>query len=266
MPTKRSLIAVGFLACLSATTVNSPAATVSLVNHTNIWRYHKGTGAPQSNWKTVADASLDATWLSGAGGIGFADNANETNQCKTILSDMHNSYTTVAMRRAFQVTSSIDSTQHLSLTMDWDDGFIAWLDGAYLTHFLSPGAPAEPAYNSAATGLHESSRGNNGPEPARTFDLGAVGSRLGIGTHVLAIVGLNESSGSSDFIQIADLAAVTPPTNGVSGLIAQDTTWRLADSPVTVVGDITVSTGVTLTIEPGVRVLFDSALNLVVNG
>src|SRR6188474_359439 len=98
------------------------AASISLVNHTNVWRYRKGAPAIQANWKTVAEASLDATWLSGSGGIGFADNATETAECRTLLTDMRNSYTTVAMRRTFQVTSNIDSSFHLMLTMDWDDG------------------------------------------------------------------------------------------------------------------------------------------------
>jgi hypothetical protein len=83
---------------------------------------------------------------------------------------------------------------------------------------------------------------------------------------VLAIIGLNETSGSSDFIQIADLTAVSAPTNGVSGSIAQDTTWRAADSPIIVVGDVTVNLGVTLTIQPGVQVLFSSGTLLTVNG
>ena len=71
--------------------------------------------------------------------------------------------------------------------MDWDDGFIAWLDGTVLTNALSPGAPAEPAFNAVATALHESSNGDGTKQPAVTYDLGVVGSRLGIGTHVLEI-------------------------------------------------------------------------------
>ena len=241
-------------------------AQTSLVEHGQAWRYRKGTSAPQANWKTVADAGLNATWLTGNGGIGFADNSPETSQCQTILGDMRNAYTTVAMRRSFQVTSNLDSGLHIMLTMDWDDGFIVWLDGAFLTSFSSPGTPAEPAFDAMASGLHESSRGNSSPQPARTFDLGAIGSRLSIGTHVLAIVGLNESSSSSDFVQIAELVLAVPPPNGVSGVISANTTWRAVNSPVTVVGSITVNSGITLTIEPGISVLFDSGLALTVNG
>ena len=45
----------------------------------------------------MADAGLNATWLTGNGGIGFADNSPETSQCQTILGDMRNAYTTVAL-------------------------------------------------------------------------------------------------------------------------------------------------------------------------
>jgi hypothetical protein len=261
------LLRGGLLIFLLIPAFESPAQTISLVNHTNTWRYRKGqTSSPQANWKTVAEAGLDATWLTGNGGFGFADNANETNQCRTILADMHNAYTTVAMRRTFQVTSNINANLHLLLRMDWDDGFIAWLDGVYLASMFSPCPPAEPAYNDVATGLHESSAGNSSPEPAQTFDLGAIGSRLAIGTHVLAIVGLNELPGSSDFIQIADLSAAPGATGGLSGTINSNTTWRAVDSPITIVGNIIVNPGVTLTIEPGVRVLFNSGTSFNVAG
>jgi len=41
----------------------------------------------------------------------------------------------------------------------------------------------------------------------------------------------------------------------VSGVITQSTTWTLDHSPYTLTADVTVATGVTLTIEPGVVVM-----------
>jgi len=49
----------------------APEAPTLLVQHSDTWRYHKGSTAPQADWKTAADSNLDASWLSGAGGIGY---------------------------------------------------------------------------------------------------------------------------------------------------------------------------------------------------
>lgn len=52
----------------------------------------------------------------------------------------------------------------------------------------------------------------------------------------------------------------------VSGDILSDRTWTKAASPYIVKGNISVVTGVTLTIQPGVAVKFDGAYGLVIDG
>ncbi len=255
--------------CVATTFLSIQAADVPLVNHGDTWRWHKGNTPLQSNWKTVADAGLDATWFSSAGGFGYsADTMNETNQCKTILTDMRNTYTTLYMRKQFTIAAPLDTNLYLQLTMDFDDGFIAWLDGNYLTNALVASAPNEPATNATASALHESSGGTSTPvNPPANYNFGLIGSRLDVGTHTLAIIGLNQLSTSSDLIQIADLLAVgPPPTNCISGTIAADTTWTAANSPYQVCGALTIAANVTLAIEPGVTVLVDPGITITVNG
>ena len=46
-------------------------------------------------------------------------------------------------------------------------------------------------------------------------------------------------------------------TTNVSGTIATDTTWSWAYSPYVVTDNVTVNSGVTLTVEPGVIVKFN---------
>ena len=63
--------------------------------------------------------------------------------------------------------------------------------------------------------------------------------------------------------------AATPNSTGptyLSGSVLSNTTWTLSGSPYIVTDSITVVSGVTLTIEPGVIVKFDSDFSLIING
>lgn len=176
---------------------------VALVNHGDAWRYHLGTNAPASGWQTNAEATLDPVlWGNGPGGFGYEDGDDAT------LVDMINRCTTIYIRRDFEITEPVDPARHIQLVMDYDDGFIAWLDGVEIAR--SPNAPGavgtEPS--NLATSLapnHEASAGPSG-NPPTTLDLGLVGSRLPPGTHTLAILGLNGAINSSDLSLIADLS------------------------------------------------------------
>ncbi len=247
------------------------AATTPLISQGDSWRYRRGTNAPQSDWKTVSDAGLNASWQTGNGGFGFAtDNAGETVNCQTILTNMQNQHTTFYIRREFTINGPVDPAARLILRMDWDDGYIAWLDGVFLTNANYTAAPTEPAFNAPASSSHESSAGNGTPSPVVNNDLGLAAPRLAPGTHTLAIIGLNASSGSTDFILVPnlllDVVVVVPPTNAISGLIATNTTLHASNGIYTATGDITVAAGATLTIEPGVRVQFNAGTGMTVNG
>ena len=61
------------------------------------------------------------------------------------------------------------------------------------------------------------------------------------------------------------LASANAQTN-VSGFINANTTWNLAGSPYIVVGNAILSTGYTLTIDPGVVVKFDPAKAIQIDG
>jgi hypothetical protein len=237
--------------------VSSPTSSpVSLVSHGEIWRFHKGTNAPAVGWQIQEEAALDATWGAGAGGFGFADNASETANCQTLLPDMINRYSTLYVRRSFEITGSVDPTEHLLLTMDWDDGFVAYLDGIELRRANAPGAVGlEPGFAGLATAGHESSRGAPPANRPVTFDLGEVGNRLQPGLHVLAMMGLNAATNSSDFVLVADLAlgSGSPPilVNGAFFSVA-------ATNSVTVFGTNTIIGSARVSVN-GVDAAFDSS-------
>ena len=62
------------------------------------------------------------------------------------------------------------------------------------------------------------------------------------------------------------IAAQSLAETPVIGFIAQDTTWTQANSPYVTLGNIIVKEGVTLTIEPGATVRFDSGHSLTIEG
>ena len=68
-------------------------------------------------------------------------------------------------------------------------------------------------------------------------------------------------------LPLALLALSTTVTAAsVSGTITENTTWTAASSPYIITGHITVNSGVTLTIEPGVTVKADAGKSIILNG
>jgi hypothetical protein len=183
-----------------------------LVNHGDTWHYHKGTNEPQADWSTAADASLDPSWLTGPGGFGFGDGDDAT-----VLSDMRSNYFTVYIRKSFTNDSAVDTNRHLLLTMDYDDGFIAYLDGTEIarsSNVLGAAGTMHP-HNQGLPTDHEARRYQN--LPAELFDLGPVGDRLAPDAHVLALQGINGTVDSSDVSLIADLSLGGTGASIVSG-------------------------------------------------
>ena len=177
-----------------------PPPDTPLVNHGDQWRYRKGNTEPQADWKIAVDSDLDGTtWLTGPGGFGYADGDDAT-----VLSDMLGGYNTVYIRKSFDILPPIDASRRVILTMDWDDGFVAYLDGSNVVR--SPNVTVEtPLFNSATvTGQNHEAFGGGGAAPT-SYDLGPAGSLLAPGSHVLAVHGLNSDPASSDFSLIADL-------------------------------------------------------------
>jgi hypothetical protein len=223
---------------------------VPLVNHGDTWRYHVGSNAPVVGWQTNAEATLDPLlWGSGPGGFGYEDGDDAS-----LLTVMSNRYTTVYIRKSFDIGEAVDPARRIQLVMDYDDGFITWLDGVEIAR--SPNAPgtvgSEPS--NTATSLapnHEASAGAGG-NPPTVLDLGLVGSRLQPGTHTLAILGLNGAINSTDLSLIPDLAL----TGGSSTVISGTFFTLVATSPITLSGSNTLPDSARVSVN-GVDALFN---------
>lgn len=189
-----------------------------LVSHGETWHYRLGTNAPQANWQTAADAVLDATWASAPGGFGYGDPGIQGEATPIVISNV---CSTLYLRRSFVITNEPAPNARLQLIVDYDDGFVAYLDGQELTRANLTNGPGTAVANTATTGgrSHEASCCDAGTHPAETFDCGAVSNRLAAGTHVLALIGVNGTRASSDFHLIADLRVSEPSAGPVSGAL-----------------------------------------------
>lgn len=95
-----------------------------LIPAQSTWRYVKGTAEPSptgTDWR--APSFDDSLWLSGQGPIGYG----EPGLIRTELTDMRGSYTTVYLRKTFEV-SNLDEVGKLTLDLKYDDGLIVWIN------------------------------------------------------------------------------------------------------------------------------------------
>lgn len=161
------------------------------------WKYFKGTAEPSPGnlaaWRQIAFD--DSSWSVGPTGIGYTDCSPAT-----VLNDMINTYASVYLRKAFTVASPQQVTS-LTLTMDYDDGFVAYLNGVEVARQHVTGSP--PAYNTLAS----PPGGNHECGTAEVFDISAFIPALVSGTNVLAIQGHNATLASSDFVLIPTLSS-----------------------------------------------------------
>lgn len=114
---------------------------------------------------------------------------------------MHNVNSSVYVRSEFNV-SSVSSIDTLSLHLQYNDGFVAYLNGQVVA---SRNAPGSVSWNSTATG-------NVGIVAEETIDLSAYINALHPGAdNVLAIQGLNTSAADNTFLLLPELTATLSP-------------------------------------------------------
>lgn len=158
------------------------------------WKYFKGTQEPSPDGAGAASTAWaqptfnDSAWLAGATGIGYGDNDDAT-----VLSDMINKYLSVYLRREFTIANPAD-LENLLLTVDYDDGFVAYINGTEVARsrtMQDTGTP--PAFNRAANGGREAGS-------AESFSLAKYRSLLKAAPekNVLAIQVHNVTLDSSD--------------------------------------------------------------------
>ena len=147
----------------------------------------------------------DSSWSTGPTAVGYENSPADYQNI--ITTSLPTGTRTVFMRIPFTITSLGIGGLHLG--MQYDDGFLAYINGVPVADANSL---EDPAWNSFATGLHPDSEAVN----FQPFDASEATGALRIGENVLAIHGMNISSTSSDLLMGAELKAqfaeVSQPT------------------------------------------------------
>lgn len=150
------------------------------------WRLFIGTEDPPADWST--NQFDDSNWNSAQGGIGYGDNDDVTTVPVGTLAFYY--------RHTFNVTdlSSLDSA---ILSMDFDDAFIAYLNGVEIARsYNMPDGPAN--YMTVPKSDHEAQMYNGGYPDVFPISKSKLNSILTAGQNVLAIEVHNIEANSSD--------------------------------------------------------------------
>jgi len=147
------------------------------------YSYLKGSEASglAGNW--MDPGFNDASWATGNAPFRYGDGTGGTE-----IADMENNYSTLYLRSSFNAVSVVNINE-ITFTVDYDDGFVIWINGEIV---LSMYAPTVLSYDAFATELHESGT----PE---TFVVNAYDVDLVEGVNTIAVQGFNENLASTDF-------------------------------------------------------------------
>jgi len=164
---------------------------IILIDEGAVWKYFKGTREPSSTqgttWRQI-DFD-DSSWLSGNTPIGYGETFIVTN-----LTDMRGGYTTVYLRKKFEVTD-LDAINSVILEAMYDDGINIWINGIHAASGNT--TSANLPYNATVSNRSE----NHG---FTAFTLGKASNYLVPGTNIITAQVINSylSNSSDCFVDI----------------------------------------------------------------
>jgi acid phosphatase type 7 len=161
------------------------------------WSYLAGYD-PKAEWNAPGFDSSD--WPIGPAGFGYGDDDDAT-----VLEDMRNGYRRVYLRAEFDIDPAVLAESALALAIDFDDGFVAHLNGVEVARagVLSGSGPQAEGVIDHEAGTFE------------VVGLWGASALLRPTGNVLAIEGHNISVSSNDFslhpsLVLAPLTALDP--------------------------------------------------------
>ena len=153
----------------------------------DIWRYIVPNSEPSANWK---DQSFDdSNWNEGEGGFGYGDNDDGTIVDQAL---------SVYFRKTFSV-EDISKLTSAIVSADYDDGFIAYLNGYEIGRSYNLPEPGTfVPFDTQTSYDHEASLYNGGLPESILIDSLEMNNILVNGENVFAIQLHNVSTSSSD--------------------------------------------------------------------
>ena len=175
----------------------------TLINQGDTFKYLIPNSEPDSNWKSLS--YNDASWAQGASGFGYNDGDDST----IIPYGTRSIY----LRKKFNI-DDIQTISSLILDIDYDDAFVAYINGKEVARENINGVP--PAFNASTNQDHEAKMYLGG-NPDR-FSISNFDEILNEGENILTIQAHNVSDNSSDFTIIPFLSVVfnSPKDVGVT--------------------------------------------------
>jgi hypothetical protein len=156
------------------------------IDEDNDWRYYSSSAQPDTNWRNLS--FNETVWQRAPGGFGFGDGDDNTTIPTTKA---------VFLRRTFTVS---DPNEILSaiLNVDYDDGFIAYLNGVEIARANMGSPGTRPGNNVLAKSSHEAKMYNGGHPDYFYLNPKQLHDLLRTGNNVLAIQVHNESATNTD--------------------------------------------------------------------
>jgi hypothetical protein len=171
----------------------------------------------------AAPAFDDSSWTAGTGPLGY-DSSNDYNLGTNLITPMRFNTSSLYMRKNFTVSAGqISGATSLQFTVDYDDGYIAFLNGVEIARSQMGASGSFVPYTADSTGAHNASMDGSANDPAIIETITIDKNLLVAGNNVFSAQVHNSSSSSSDLLLDATMSTAgdTPAT-----LMTPAGTWR----------------------------------------
>ena len=175
------------------------------------WRWRAGdseASEPREAWRE--NGFDDSGWLSGAAPFGYGDPPFGTDLSEADP-PMRRNYSSVYLRRTLEIPNPA-MVVALEAAIDFDDGFILWINGVEVA---SENAPQDPTFDARSARSHESGT-------YEVFDLPAPSEFIVSGANSIAVQLFNATLSSSDAkfdLSLIGPVGIDTTAPGIAGLL-----------------------------------------------